>query len=342
MLRNLFRAMHIVFIGILSALLLLVSASAADAAYLIHSHTDSTRAIFEVSNALDQGSMGSLFIQDNDQSYVIPVYRAGSGCTVTIQGSAAQLRVFAVDANGGTGTVRWQDELTPSIGQMRVTLAEGVQSIAASDFKSYSGRLTGSYMHEIGAGFQLTKEGYYLVNCLGNDLMPSSVIVQVTAASGSQGNGASTSAAQKVSATQNSAPVLINGKQVTFDAYTIYEGTYGYTYFKLRDLAAALSGTAKQYEVQWDKQTESILLVSGLPYTRTGGELETGTSGTKTATLSRSVIYKDGMPVSPTAYVIGQNNYFKLRDIAQLFDFSAEWDNDAMCIVIDTAKPYNP
>lgn len=339
MLRNLSHAMRIAFISILSALLLAVSASAADASYLIYSHTDISRAIFEVSKALDQGAIGNMVLQDSDQNYVIPVYRAGAGCTVTLQGSAAQLRVFEVDASGGTGTVRWQAELSPSIGQMRVTLAEGVQSIAASDFQSYSGRLTGSYTHEAGAGYQLTKEGYYLVNYLDNGLMPSSVIVQVIAASSNQGNG---SAAQKAEATQNSAPVLINGNHVTFDAYTIYEGTYGYTYFKLRDLAAALSGTEKQYEIQWDKQTESILLVSGLPYTRTGGELSAGTSGTKTATLSGSVIYKDGIPISPTAYVIGQNNYFKLRDIAQLFDFSAEWDNDEMCIVIDTSKPYTP
>ena len=341
MLRNLFRTIHISFISILSVFLLTVPASAADTSYLIYSHTDISRAIFEVSNAIDQGSMGNMIIQDNNQSYVIPVYRVGAGCTVTIQGNAAQLRVFEIDANGSTGTVRWQDELAPSIGQMRVTLAEGVQSIAASQFQSYSGRLTGSYMHEVGGGYQLTKEGCYLINHTDNGLMPSSVIVQVTAASSGQGNGSS-NAAQKVNAVQNSAPVLINGKQITFDAYTIYEGTYGYTYFKLRDLAAALSGTVKQYEVQWDKQTESVQLISGLPYTRTGGELATGVPGTKTATLSRSVIYKDGMPINPTAYVIGQNNYFKLRDIAQLFNFSADWDNDAMCIVIDTSKSYIP
>lgn len=340
MLRNLFRTIHILFIGILSVLLLTVSASAADASYLIYSHTDISRAIFEVSNAIDQGSMGNMIIQDNNQSYVIPVYRVGAGCTVTIQGTAAQLRIFEIDENSGTGTVRWQDELTPSIGQMRVTLAEGVQSIAASQFQSYSSRLTGSYMHEVGGGYQLTKEGYYLVNHADNGLMPSSVVIQVTEASSSQGGG-SASAAEAVSAVQNNAPVLINGKQITFDAYTIYEGTYGYTYFKLRDLAAALSGSAKQYEVQWDKQTESVQLISGLPYTRTGGELTAGISETKTATLSHSIIYKDGMPISPTAYVIGQNNYFKLRDIAQLFDFSADWDNDAMCIVIDTSKSYN-
>lgn len=335
MLRSLSRALSLSFLCLFSALT--VHAAAADS-YLIHSHTDPTRAIFAISDALDAGSQGTLTLQDNGQSYLLPIYRASAGCTVTLEGNPAQLRVFPVESNGILGTVRWQEELAPSIGQMRVTLAEGVQTISASEFSSYMKRLTGSYTHESGAGYRLTAAGSYLVSYSDNSLMPSSVIVQVTA-----GSSSGTSAAQKtVSATQNSAPVLIDGKRVTFDAYTIYEGTYGYTYFKLRDLAAALSGTTKQYEVQWDKQTESILLLSGLPYTRTGGELSAGSSGTRTATLSHSPLYKDGMPVTPVAYVIGQNNYFKLRDIAQLFDFSAAWDNDDMCIVIDTTKPYTP
>ena len=134
----------------------------------------------------------------------------------------------------------------------------------------------------------------------------------------------------------------MTGVQTCALPISIREGVHGFTYFKLRDLAAALSGTEKQYEVTWDKAAESVLLISGLPYTLTGGELSAGTAGTKTAVLSSSPIYKDGLPVSLTAYVIGKNNYFKLRDIAELFNFSADWDNDAMCIIIDTTKPYTP
>ncbi len=351
MLRKILRAVCRACLCACLAFLFLVSASAADTAYLIYSHTDITRSIFAVSNAMDQSPSGILTIQEDFQNYTIPIYRASSGCTVTVQGSAAQLRVFPVDVIGTMGSVRWPDELSPEIGKMQVTLAEGVQSIPASDFRNYIGRLTGGYTYEVGAGFRLTDVGSYLVSHSDGGMMPSSVIVQVSGAGGiSSGSTVGDlpassglfgpTVAQSVSATQNSAPVLINGKRVTFDAYTINEGTYGYTYFKLRDLAAALSGTEKQYEVMWDKTTESVLLLSGMPYTMTGGELAARSPGKKTAKLSHSYIYKDGMPASLTAYVIGQNNYFKLRDIAQLFNFSADWDNDAMCIVIDTSKPY--
>ena len=367
MLRHKYCAIRTLFLCVFSAALMMVSASAADAAYLIHSHTDVTRSIFSISKAADQGSIGLMFVQEDGQSYGLPVYRAGQGCTVTVQGSAAQMRIFPVDVVGSEGAVRWTNELAPSIGQMRVTVSEGVQTISAADFKNYTNRLTGTYTYEAGAGYRLSNAGYYLVSYTDNGLTPSSVIVQVqgdtaslvpntpsgavtTGSSADSGmfappetaGSAPSAQAQSVTAEQNSAPVLVNGKKVLFDAYTIREGVHGFTYFKLRDLAAALSGTEKQYEVTWDKAAESVLLISGLPYTLTGGELSAGTAGTKTAVLSSSPIYKDGLPVSLTAYVIGKNNYFKLRDIAELFNFSADWDNDAMCIIIDTTKPYTP
>ena len=42
--------------------------------------------------------------------------------------------------------------------------------------------------------------------------------------------------------------VLVDGENVAFDAYNIADNNY----FKLRDLAFTLSGTAKQFEVGWD------------------------------------------------------------------------------------------
>jgi hypothetical protein len=36
------------------------------------------------------------------------------------------------------------------------------------------------------------------------------------------------------------------------------------------------------------------------------------------------------------------NNYFKLRDVAQLFDFGVAWDGMNNTITVDTAKAYTP
>ena len=40
--------------------------------------------------------------------------------------------------------------------------------------------------------------------------------------------------------------------------------------------------------------------------------------------------------------MISGNNYFKLRDIGQMFDFGVDWDSARNTIVIDTGKGYTP
>lgn len=130
--------------------------------------------------------------------------------------------------------------------------------------------------------------------------------------------------------------VLVNGISVSFDAYSINDNNY----FKLRDLAKVLSGTEKQFEVTWDGEKQAINLISNKPYTAVGGELAKGDGTRKTALPSASEIFLDGKAVMLTAYTISENNYFKLRDIGETFDFSVTWDGAKNTIAIDTSKGY--
>ncbi|MCL1809031.1 MAG: hypothetical protein FWG42_04575 [Clostridiales bacterium] len=132
--------------------------------------------------------------------------------------------------------------------------------------------------------------------------------------------------------------VLVNGTNVSFDAYNIN----GNNYFKLRDLAYILSGTEKQFEVGWDGARNSISLTSGKAYTAVGGELQSKGQGNKSATPTNSKILLDGTEVSFTAYNIENNNYFKLRDVGGTFNFGVDWDGSKNTIVIDTSKGYVP
>ena len=113
-------------------------------------------------------------------------------------------------------------------------------------------------------------------------------------------------------------------------------------YFKLRDLAFVLSGTEKQFEVGWDEKNNAISLTSGKQYTVVGGEMVGKGEGAKIPVPTTSKIYLDGKEISFTAYNIGGNNYFKLRDIGQAFDFGVTWDGTKNTIVIDTSKSYTP
>jgi hypothetical protein len=65
-------------------------------------------------------------------------------------------------------------------------------------------------------------------------------------------------------------------------------------------------------------------------------------AGNKTAIPTTSKITLDGKEVSFTAYNIGDNNYFKLRDIGAALDFGVTWDGENNTIVIDTSKGYTP
>ncbi len=140
----------------------------------------------------------------------------------------------------------------------------------------------------------------------------------------------------KVTASPTASKVLVNGEETSFDAYNID----GSNYFKLRDLAKVVSGTEKQFEVEWDGEMKAINLISNTAYTVVGGEMEKGDGQAKIATLNSSKIYKDGEEVQLTAYTINGNNYFKLRDLAQAFDIGVTWDNSTKTIGIDTSIEY--
>ena len=143
---------------------------------------------------------------------------------------------------------------------------------------------------------------------------------------------------EKAEAKPTGSTILVNGKQISFEAYNIA----GNNYFKLRDLASALNGTGKQFEVAWDAGANAVRITSGQPYTPVGGELAaSGATGVKTAQRTSSGIYLDGAAVQWTAYNIGGNNYFKLRDIGRALDFYVGWDAAANTVIIDTTKGYS-
>jgi len=141
---------------------------------------------------------------------------------------------------------------------------------------------------------------------------------------------------ENINATPTASTVLVNGKAVEFEAYNIN----GYNYFKLRDLAQAVNNTEKNFEVTWDGAKNAINLISNKSYTPIGGELAKGDGKTKVATPTASKIYKDGEEISLTAYNINGYNYFKLRDIAKIFDIGVTWDGATNTIGIDTSIGY--
>jgi hypothetical protein len=125
---------------------------------------------------------------------------------------------------------------------------------------------------------------------------------------------------------------------IEFEAYTIN----GNNYFKLRDLATAVRGSEKNFEVTWDGAKNAINLISHHDYTSVGGELAKGDNKAKAAMVCSSTIYKDGDLINLSAYTINGNNYFKLRDITQAFNIGVTWERSTNSVIIDTSKDYVP
>lgn len=132
-----------------------------------------------------------------------------------------------------------------------------------------------------------------------------------------------------VQATPNHQPILRNGQQVSLAGYQID----GYTYFKLRDVAAILTGTDSQFSVHYD--STGITLTTGQPYTRVQNDLAPIPDGTvadtKLSTLSLTI---DGQTAALTACEIGGYNYLKLRDLGQALNFPVDYDESSHTILL--------
>jgi hypothetical protein len=140
-----------------------------------------------------------------------------------------------------------------------------------------------------------------------------------------------------VTAIPTGSKVLVDGEPQEFLAYNIND----YNYFRLRDIAAVLTGTEKQFNVEWDAKSDSILLTTGKYYTMQKGDLEGNPSAeNKTGLATQSTIYVDGEEVALVAYNIDGNNYFKLGDLGKVLNFGVDWDPDTKSILIDSHKDF--
>ena len=137
-------------------------------------------------------------------------------------------------------------------------------------------------------------------------------------------------------ATPTAADIYVDGDRVTFDAYNIG----GSNYFKLRDIAYVLTGTDKQFDVDWDGENNAVRLACGIPYTPVGGELAAKGNGPRTPVPSGASVVLDGVTQNVKACLIGGNNYFKLRDLGKMLDFNVTWYGEENAVVIETREGY--
>lgn len=122
--------------------------------------------------------------------------------------------------------------------------------------------------------------------------------------------------------------INIDGKTVNLVAYNINDNNY----FKLRDIANVLKGTSAQFDVVWNQAAGAVEIITDAPYS-TDEEVTKEVFEKPEAVLSSSPVYKNDVQTIMTAYNIGGNNFFKLRDVAQTIDFGLVWsEENGICI----------
>jgi len=137
-----------------------------------------------------------------------------------------------------------------------------------------------------------------------------------------------------LTATPVSSSVFVNGRQINFHTYRI-SGTH---YFMLRDIMFVMSGTDKQFDATFDYKTNTIRITSDTPYTPLGSEMQGKGPDKLKPVPTRSTILLDGSRAYIKACNIKGNNYFKMRDVAKLINFSVAWVDNT--IIVDTSSPY--
>lgn len=143
-------------------------------------------------------------------------------------------------------------------------------------------------------------------------------------------------AAPSATAYGRSQTLLLAGKEISLQAY----GINGNNYLKLRDMAQMLNGTQAQFSVGYDETTQTVTLTSGQPYEAVGGEGTLQSERTLSVTPTQAKLYVNGILQDVTAYNIDGNNYFKLRDLAQMMDFGVDYDEASKLVLIDPSVGY--
>lgn len=129
--------------------------------------------------------------------------------------------------------------------------------------------------------------------------------------------------------------ILVNGVEKKMEGYCLK----GSNYFKIRDLAMAFNGTSAKMEVTWNDVRKQIVVTGGKDYTVVGGECnqsqESAIAYGNNTTIYWGFKYGGNYRVDPI--VINGNNYFRLRDLADMFKtFDVSWDGATNTIIINT------
>lgn len=109
----------------------------------------------------------------------------------------------------------------------------------------------------------------------------------------------------------------------------------GNNYFMLRDVAMLLKGTEKEFSIDFLSDENKIVTKINSQYVPSGSELKTdGKMATANATKATVGFVHNDLDVQDliSGYNINGSNYYKLRDLGDVFDFNVAWNESTKTI----------
>lgn len=138
--------------------------------------------------------------------------------------------------------------------------------------------------------------------------------------------------------------LMVNDKSFNIDGQAIsYPDGDKYShrvFFKLRDVANALNGTNKQFDIVWDSTKQTINLIPQKAYKAVGTENIKMEYREMTASRYNKSILVNGKATNWVVYTVGGDTYVRLHDLAKMLDCYIGGNKETAGIFMDTSKSY--
>lgn len=137
---------------------------------------------------------------------------------------------------------------------------------------------------------------------------------------------------------ESSQKFTVNGDEVHIRAYIIN----GKNYLRLRDAAAALKGTKAQFQVDYDKEKNLVMIETNKPYEDLSNTKIYSSQKKLWATMKDMDILFNGKERKLKSAFIIDTNYIELRDLAKLMGFDVSYDAPTKTVAITSDKVKMP
>lgn len=133
---------------------------------------------------------------------------------------------------------------------------------------------------------------------------------------------------------ESSQKFTVNGEEVHIRAYIIN----GKNYLRLRDAADALRGTKAQFQVDYDKEKNLVMIETNKPYEDLSNTKIYSSQKKLWATMKDMDILFNGKERKLKSAFIIDTNYIELRDLAKLLGFGVSYDTPTRTVVLKSEK----